>query len=209
MDKNDIRYNRPYLDFLRYSLHDDADVPETIGNIDWDGLLDFGKRQSIRGVLLHGIQKLPTSAPHPTFPQLKLWLQQRIGIKTANIQTYRDAVTITRRFRKETGCDSVVMKGQANALRYPDPYIREPGDIDLWTTATARQVIRWAHSHDPKGSVEYHHVDLNVLPTPVEIHYVPSFMGNLFYEWRMRRWFKKKSPDSSAISQHCTTVWAR
>jgi hypothetical protein len=191
---NDILSNKATLDFLRYCLHNDAAVPETIGSIDWDALLDFGKRQSIRGVLLHGIQKLPASAPHPSFPQLKRWLQQSIAIKTANIQTYRDAVTVTQRFHEETGCDSVVMKGQANALRYPDPYMREPGDIDLWTTATTKQLIRWAHSHDAKGSVEYHHVDLNVLPTPVELHYVPSFMGNLFYEWRMRRWFKKEKP---------------
>lgn len=191
---NDILSNKATLDFLRYCLHDDAAVPETIGSIDWDALLDFGKRQSIRGVLLHGIQKLPSSAPHPSFPQLKRWLQQSIAIKTANIQTYRDAATLTRRFHEETGCDSVVLKGQANALRYPDPYMRESGDIDLWTTAKTKQLIRWAHSHDPKGSIEYHHVDMDVLTTPVELHYVPSFMGNLFYEWRMRRWFKKEKP---------------
>lgn len=194
MGKNKRISNKSCLDFLRYSLHDDAGVPETTGSIDWDVLLDFGKRQSIRGVLLHGIRKLPDDAPHPSFPQLKRWLQQRIAIKTANIRIYRDAVNVTRRFHEETGCDSVVMKGQANALRYPDPYMREPGDIDLWTTAATKPLIRWAHSHDPRGSIEYHHVDLNVLATPVELHYVPSFMGNLFYEWRMRRWFKKEKP---------------
>ena len=172
----------------------DAKLPESASRIDWDKLLDFGTRQSIRGVLLYGIKKLPADGPHPTFPQLKRWLKTSIAIKTTNIQVYRDAVTLSQCFHKETGGESVVMKGQANALRYPDPYIREPGDIDLWTTATTKQLIRWAHSHDPKGSVEYHHVDLNTLATPVELHYVPSFMGNLFYEWRMRQWFKKEKP---------------
>lgn len=191
---DNIISNNPYLDFLRYSLHEDAKLPESASSIDWDKLLDFGTRQSIRGVLLYGIKKLPADGPHPTFPQLKRWLKTSIAIKTTNIQVYRDAVTLSQCFHKETGGESVVMKGQANALRYPDPYIREPGDIDLWTTATTKQLIRWAHSHDPKGSVEYHHVDLNALATPVELHYVPSFMGNLFYEWRMRQWFKKEKP---------------
>lgn len=186
--------NKPYLDFLRFSLHEGAEVPESASRINWDKLLDFGRRQSIRGVLLHGIKKLPADAPHPTPPQLMRWLQMGMTIKAANVQVYRDAVTLTRTFHKETGGESVVMKGQANALRYPDPYIREPGDIDLWTTASTKEVIRWARHHNPKAGIEYHHIDLEGLKTPAEVHYVPSFMGNLFYEWRMRRWFQKEKP---------------
>lgn len=108
------------------------------------------------------------------------------------MQVYRDADFVTRAHKKETGFNSVVMKGQANALLYPDPYMREPGDIDLWTTASTRQVIRWARRHDPKATIGYHHIDVKGLRTPVEVHYVPSFMGNLFYEWRLRQYFNKE-----------------
>lgn len=189
-----ILSNNPYLNFLRYSVQEDAEVPASISRIDWEKLLEFGKRQCIRGVLLHGIQKLPEDAPHPVFPILRRFLSVSINIKNGNIQAYRDAVALTHLFHEETGYESVVMKGQANALRYPDPYIRESGDIDLWTTASTKELIRWARRHNPKAAIEYHHIDFKEFKTPVELHYVPSFMGNLFYEWRMRRWFKKEKP---------------
>lgn len=188
MDKN----TQAYLDFLRLSLHDGAELPASTHDIDWDGLFRFGTSQCIRGVLFCGIKKLNASNPHPTTGQLGRWLTFQSAIKKANVQVYRDADFITRVLKKETGFDSVVMKGQANALLYPDPYIREPGDIDLWTTASTRQVIRWARSHDPKAIIGYHHIDVKGLRTPVEVHYVPSFMGNLFYEWRLRQYFNKE-----------------
>ncbi len=188
MDKK----TQTYLDFLRFSLHEKAELPHSTYDIDWDGLFNFGTSQCIRGVLFQGIKKLKSSGPHPTTEQLGQWLAYLAAIKKANVQVYRDADFITRKFEKETGLDSLVMKGQANAMLYPDPYIREPGDIDLWTMASTRQVIHWARRHDPKATISYHHIDVKGLRTPVEVHYVPSFMGNLFYEWRLRQYFKKE-----------------
>ena len=188
MDKK----TKAYLDFLRFSLHDGAELPASISDIDWDGLFKFGTSQCIRGVLFGGIKKLKSSDPHPTAKQLNLWLTYVSIIKKSNVQVYRDADFITRAFKKDTGFDTVVMKGQANALLYPSPYIREPGDIDLWTTASTKQVIRWARCRDQKAIIGYHHIDVSGLRTPVEVHYIPSFMGNLFYEWRLRRYFGKE-----------------
>ncbi len=190
MDKK----TQAYLDFLRFSLHDEAELPASIHDIDWDGLFKFGTNQCVRGVLFCGIKKLNGSTNHPTLEQLGRWLAFQSAIKKVNVQVYRDADFITRACKKETGFDSVVMKGQANALLYPSPYIREPGDIDLWTMASTKQAIRWARRHDPKAIIGYHHIDVIGLRTPVELHYVPSFMGNLFYEWRLRQYFKKEKP---------------
>lgn len=190
MDKK----TQAYLDFLRFSISDNTDVPGSVKDIDWDGLLTFGTKQCVRGVLFLGMKKLGTTNNHPSQDQLEQWLTSVSAIKKANVQVYRDAALLTRTFKKETGLDSVVMKGQANAIKYPDPYVREPGDIDLWTMASTRQAIRWVRSHDPKAGIEYHHIDMSGLRTPVEVHYVPSFMGNLFHEWRLRRYFKREKP---------------
>ena len=40
-----------YLDFLRFSLDDNRPIPDSVRNIDWDGLLAFGRKQAIAGVL--------------------------------------------------------------------------------------------------------------------------------------------------------------
>lgn len=188
MDKK----TQAYLDFLRFSINENTEVPSSAKNIDWEGLLQFGTKQCVRGVLFLGMKKLGTTNNHPSFEQLGQWLASVSAIKKANVQVYRDASLLTRVFKKETGLDSVVLKGQANAIKYPDPYIREPGDIDLWTMASTKQAIRWVRSHDPKANIEYHHIDMRGLRTPVEVHYVPSFVGNLFYELRLRHYFKKE-----------------
>lgn len=188
MDKK----TQAYLDFLRFSINENTEVPSSAKNIDWEGLLQFGTKQCVRGVLFLGMKKLGTTNNHPSFEQLGQWLASVSAIKKANVQVYRDASLLTRVFKKETGLDSVVLKGQANAIKYPDPYIREPGDIDLWTMASTKQAIRWVRGHDPKANIEYHHIDMRGLRTPVEVHYVPSFVGNLFYELRLRHYFKKE-----------------
>ena len=47
-----------YLDFLRYSIHvEDFDDSHFL-DMDWRGLYEFGKRQSILGILFVGIEKM-------------------------------------------------------------------------------------------------------------------------------------------------------
>lgn len=180
-----------YLDFLKFCLDDDATMPASINSMDWEGLWQFGNKQSIGGVLFHGIRRLKATDPHPDQATLMRWMSLSVQLKNANRQVYKDAALLTRRFEKETGCRGVVMKGQANAVRYPDPYMRNPGDVDLWTTMDTVGLIGWARHYEPEAEIGYHHVDFGVMKTPVELHFVPSFMGNLFYEWRLHRYFRK------------------
>lgn len=189
--KMDIK-TQAYLDFLRFSLHEEAPLPASARDIDWEDLFQFGSKQSICGVLFHGIRRLKTGAPHPEGQVLMRWMAISAQLRNANRQVYQDAARLSARLTKETGWKGVVMKGQANAVRYPDPYMRHPGDIDLWTTADPVSLVVWAQHYDPTAEVGYHHVEFGVMKTPVELHFVPSFMGNLFYEWRLRRYFARE-----------------
>ena len=74
---------------------------------------------------------------------------------------------------------------------YPNPLWRTPGDIDLWTDRDTLDITRYVKSVMPEANIEYHHVDFPITSTNAEIHFVPSFMGNLFYEWRLRKYFKQ------------------
>jgi len=47
-------------------------------------------------------------------------------------------------------------------------------------------------SEQPDAGIEYHHVDFSgFTKTPAEIHFFPSFMGNLFHEYRLRKYFER------------------
>ena len=206
---------KAHLDFLRYSLNEDSPVPDSVSDIDWDELLLFGRKQAIAGVLYHGLARMGDSAHKPSSATILKWYATYAAIKKANMQVYRDASALTTGLYRDFLVKSCVLKGQGNALMYPDPYMRTSGDIDIWcqirpeASADAGQtdvqtqrkhyfwtvdpeiakLIKIARRQDNKGEIGYHHIELNVMKTPVELHFFPSFMGNIVHEKRLRRWF--------------------
>ena len=206
---------KAHLDFLRYSLNEDSPVPDSVSDIDWDELLLFGRKQAIAGVLYHGLARMGDSAHKPDSAMILRWYATYVAIKKTNMQVYRDASALTTGLYRDFLVKSCVLKGQGNALMYPDPYMRTSGDIDIWcqirpeASADAGQtdvqtqrkhyfwtvdpeiakLIKIARRQDNKGEIGYHHIELNVMKTPVELHFFPSFMGNIVHEKRLRRWF--------------------
>lgn len=76
---------------------------------------------------------------------------------------------------------------------YPNPLLRTPGDIDVWTRGNGiRGIIRIVRKKNPKAKACYHHVDYGKFKdVEVEIHYRPSFMFNPVHNNRLQRWFSK------------------
>ena len=181
-----------YLDFLRFSLHENAAEPDSLAEMDWDALYDFGNKQAILGVLYHGLKRLSNSEHRPNRQQILKWYGGYLYIERANKQTYKDASALTDLLYKKYGVKGCVLKGQTNALMYPDPYIRTPGDIDLWTDAKTLDVIRISRELDKHGEIGYHHIELSYFKTPVEMHFFPSFMGNVWHEYKLRRFFNHR-----------------
>ena len=180
-----------FFDFLRFCLKEDAKEPANLANIDWEELYNFGNKQAILGVLFHGIKRLSASPHRPTKGQILKWYSACSFIEQANRQTYKDANALTILFREKYGVCSCVLKGQTNALMYPDPYMRTSGDIDLWTDAKTLDIIRISRELDKNGEIGYHHIELSYFKTPVEVHFFPSFMGNLWHEYKLRRYFEQ------------------
>ena len=184
-----------FFEFLRFCIHDDAVEPVSLGSMDWDALYDFGNRQAILGVLYRGLMKLSKSNFRPDRLQILKWYSGYARIEKANKQNYKDASTLTELLYNKYSVKGCVLKGQTNALMYPDPYMRTSGDIDLWTDAKTLDIIRISRELDMHGEIGYHHIELSYLKTPVEIHFFPSFMGNIWHEYKLRRFFNKCKAD--------------
>lgn len=197
-DKNIV--DSPYFKFLRFCLREDVAEPESLANMDWNALYDFGKKQAILGVLYHGLQKLSNSSYRPDRQLIFKWYSSYLAIERANRQTYKDASDLTELLYKKYGVKGCVLKGQTNALMYPDPYMRTPGDIDLWTDAKTLDIIRISRELDKNGEIGYHHIELSYFKTPVEIHFFPSFMGNVWHEYKLRRFFNCRKQSQFQIS---------
>ena len=142
MNDNRKDFTSIFFDFLRFCLKEDTKEPQNLSEMDWDALYDFGRKQAILGVLFHGIKRLSKSEYRPDRRQILRWYADCSFIEKANIQTYKDASDLTEMMLKKFGVHSCVLKGQTNALMYPDPYMRTSGDIDLWTDAKTLDIIR-------------------------------------------------------------------
>lgn len=190
-----------YLEFLQFSINENVPVPQSIEKMDWEGLFQFGVEQTIVGVLFHGIEKLKDHSHKPSVVHIGRFYAYYQRIAALNKQVFQDADSLTRGFKKKFGVDTCVMKGQANALLYPDPYMRTPGDIDLWVDAKPTEIIQMARTFDANAEIGYHHIQTKCAKTPVELHFFPSFMGNLFYEYRLRKYFNKHKDEQFRNSQ--------
>ena len=96
----------------------------------WEGMLNESDRQTITGVMLDGIERLPQEQ-RPPIDTLLEWIGVvQIIEKQSKVMNQRSAEVI--RMFEDAGFEACVLKGQGNALMYPVPERRQPGDIDVW-----------------------------------------------------------------------------
>ena len=108
----------------------------------------------------------------------------------AEYQTFQDSVKVCKNFENE-GFSNCILKGQGNALLYPDPYMRTPGDIDIYLTGARKRVMQYINNVCPNQVMRYHHVDFPVMKTAIEVHFTPSYMFFPIHNSRMQKWFKE------------------
>ena len=193
MNKHIPEKLKDYFTFLRFCLDDNAEQPECIKNIVWHDLLEFAKRQSLTSVFFHGMERLVGHENKPTDDDVLEWFGHVNDIRERNKFVYERSAWVVKNFATE-GFRSCILKGQGNALLYPDIMMRMSGDIDVWVDGTPRQVIAYIRKLSPKDKVCYHHIDFSrVKKVPVEVHYRPSFMYNLVANARLQRFFKDEA----------------
>ena len=106
----------------------------------------------------------------------------------------RSAELVTM-FRQD-GFDCCLLKGQGNAMMYPDPYVRTSGDIDLQVKGGRGKVVQYVKKRFPHTRTAFQHVDYPVFrKVPVEVHYLPVYMNNPVFNRRLKKWFDNQSDE--------------
>lgn len=186
-----------YLDFFRCCLNEELTFQEKIKGIDWNQMLAWAEQQAIVGIVYSGIQREGKALQIP-FNILMEWIGYANQIEYGNKFLNDCCVKVVEMF-ENAGFDSCILKGQGNALMYPNPLSRTTGDIDVWVKPKGdgrskkdevRRIIEYVKGINPKGSVCYHHIDYGLFNgVEVEIHYRPSFMFNPIHNQRLQKWF--------------------
>lgn len=162
--------------FLQFALGQLQEYEGGFSDEEWKKLYALAVRQSLIGVFYAGIQRLPVDKRPPRQLLLR-WSFQAETIKGMNALQNREAARLTALFAKE-GRRTAVLKGQANARLYPDAFIRQPGDIDLWVDGGRESVEALLQKMNLLGapSISKHHLELakEGCEVPVEIHFKPA-----------------------------------
>ena len=180
---------RIFFDFLQFCIGSVAEIPASVKNADWNVLYAIAKKQALIGVLFHGIKQLPKELA-PNADLLMQWMGMAQKIRQQNVRLFMDSLKVCRNFKHE-GFRCCVLKGQGNALLYPDPYMRTPGDIDIFLEGGRKRVMQYINKVCPNQVMRYHHVDFPVMKTSIEVHFTPSYMFYPKHNLRMQKWFKK------------------
>ena len=92
------------------------------------------------------------------------------------------------------GMRCCVLKGRGNALMYPNPYSRTPGDIDVWIDASRERIMEYAQKKFELGDdIRLQHLETSLDGVPVELHFFPCSMNNPIYHARLQKWFKRNA----------------
>ena len=180
---------RFFFDFLRFCIGAIEGIPESVKDADWGALYGIAKKQALIGVLFHGIQQLPKELA-PDGDLLMTWMGQAQRIKQQNMRLFMDSAKVCKNF-KDVGFRNCILKGQGHALLYPDPFMRTPGDIDIYLEGGRKRIMEYVEGVCPGQVMRYHHVDFPVMKTPIEVHFTPSYMFCPWHNRRMQKWFGK------------------
>lgn len=155
-------YNK-FFQLLRLVIGSSNDIPLILKE-GWKSIYEIAQKQSLMGVIFDGIRKMSdaTKASGDSMEMdinlLMNWMGICRQIEKCNHQLDEAVGTVTDWFEKKS-FRSCILKGQGNALMYPCPAHRTPGDIDIWVSGKPSEVILFVHSIAPKEKASYHHID--------------------------------------------------
>lgn len=182
-----------FFQLVRYAIDERNPAPQ-IGAEEWEAMYDMARKQSITGVVFEAVPRMDQDVSIPR--QLKMkWFFQVNKIKNRNILVNQCSAKLVDMFRQE-GFECCVLKGQGNAMMYPNPYIRISGDIDLQVKGGRDMVVQYVKKRFPHTKTAYQHVDYPIFKkVPVEVHYLPVYMNNPVYNKRLKKWFDDQSDE--------------
>ena len=184
-----LKQHQIFFDFLRFCIGSAKDIPSTLKEADWKELYRIAQRQCLVGILFDGIKKLPAEHIGMEKELLLHWMAESQMLEKANVRLNDAAIQVSEWFRKK-GFRTCILKGQGNALMYPNPYSRTPGDIDIWVEGGDKRVISFVRSISPHEKACYHHIEFpSYKGVEVEVHYRPSFLLRFWHNRKLQKYY--------------------
>ena len=188
-----------FFAFMRYCLGYKRNISNVVAGMDWQKLYSFASKQAILGLCFDGIERLGKEYPdelrlNPIGRELLMtWMGKAQQIRRQNRKVNLVASKLFSMLR-EDGMRCCVLKGQGNALMYPNPYSRTSGDIDVWIDASRERIMEYAQKKfELEDDIRLQHLETSLDGVPVELHFFPCSMNNPIYHARLQKWFRRNT----------------
>ena len=174
-------------------------MSRVIAGMNWHELYSFASKQALLGLCFEGIERLGKEYPeelkqNPIRRELLMtWMGKAQQIRRQNMKVNAVASKLYSKFR-EDGLRCCILKGQGNALMYPNAYSRTPGDIDVWIDASRERIMEYARKKFELGDdIRLQHLETSLDGVAVELHFFPCSMNNPIYHARLQKWFRRNA----------------
>lgn len=206
MESRDEQFFR----LLRFALGTEKDCPK-MHLIEWREMFRIAKKQAITGFIGSALKNIcgdvlveKDAKSLDAFTDLIMdWMGEVVKIARRNQKVNNDVIEEFRKLESK-GLQCCLLKGQGNALMYPNHDSRMSGDIDVWvrckdtinTDANIRKIIKLAKNVQPNSKASYHHIDIpDINGTPVEAHYRPQFLFSYWHNKHLQDYFIKHADE--------------
>ena len=186
-----------FFAFLKYCLGYKGNISRVVDSMDWQELYSFASKQALLGLCFDGIERLGEEYPeelrlNPIGRELLMtWMGKAQQIRRQNRKVNAVAGKLFSMLKKD-GLRCCVLKGQGNALMYPNPYSRTPGDVDVWIHASRERIMEYTQKKfELEDDIRLQHLETSLDGVPVELHFFPCSMNNPIYHARLQKWFRR------------------
>ncbi len=164
--------------------------------VDWEEIGRLSVQQTVGALALNAALTLPKEVAPP-----KDWILKACSFLERNRRTHqlldKGVAEASARFA-EAGIPSVLLKGQAYARAYPDPTLRQCGDIDLYIgEENYRQAymvtkeLGW-ESDERFASDAKHYGCINKGGVRIELHRIAGQLPSRSADRRFQEWSRKQ-----------------
>lgn len=159
-------------------------------DVQWGKVCALAKQQTLVGLLAEGVNRLPSESR----PEERI-LRQLQAYVVRNYQVHSlisDRLSKTLSVLREEGVDPVLLKGHGLAQNYPEPALRQCGDIDLyvgksWYDRAVEVCLNrfGAGEHELENLKHYHFDNQGVT---VELHKIAAILPSVVRNARFQKW---------------------
>ena len=169
---------------------------EVLTDEEWRWIYKAAVKQSLVGVCYVNRTDIPVDVAMP-------WAAEAEIIRGLNKLLNEEAARLTKLFA-EQGRKSVILKGQANARLYPNPYSRQAGDIDIWVEGGRDSVVALLNDLQMLSEdkfLHHHHVHMKTENSiEVEVHFRPSSGNyNPLTNRRLQDWLEQEIKNTTRV----------